>query len=354
MAPKSKSAGAAGLVASLAGKVAESARHEPAPGTMHRGLQLVSDAMAAQSNPVPGKTGVSGYAEFDPRDTYEIGARVVLPLNQIIENPLNPRFHIIPSEIQTLVKSIGQSGQQEAVQVYAADEHGKFMLKSGHRRAKALAILGRATAKAEVVARSGSALTEYKQAREINTEHKSQSHFDDAKRWAQLIEELNIDQSELAQELGIGKSDVSKVLSIGELPDDLQATMAQHLDNFTFSSSYLIYGYWTKTGKNGPATEKLVNSCIEGKLSFRKLKDLVSSSVQAPAERRQQRALSRAAVSGFASGELKAFEGKLTLQLACNDDVQRDALYLGVLGLLEKLDLKVEKAAAQPAPDGVS
>ena len=357
--PQAKSRGPnpklAFLSAGLSRTVEKQAEEQALPSG---GLGLLHKLAAVEKPAAPPPVGgaevdQAGYAAFDPAADYPVGAHIVLPLNRVIENPLNPRFYYPKSEIQSLAKSLGQNGQLTSVQVYPANADGKFMLKSGHRRVRALGDLGRRAVNVEVVAKGAGVLQEYKEAREINLEHKSQSHFDDAKLWTRIIEQENVGQVELAKTLGLDKTDISKTLSIGELPEDLKAKMAEHLPLFGFTASYLVYGYWAKSGKNETATEKVVNQVIEGRMSTRKLKGLVDAAVRPEPERKQTRALSRAEVKGFANGELKAFDGKLTLQLDIFDDEKRDLWYLKVLGVFDELELQVEKAATNANPPGL-
>lgn len=288
----------------------------------------------------------AGYARFAPGKTYAVGDRITLPLDKVIENPNNPRVFYFDSQMSSLVKSIAQHNQLTAVQVYPADDSGRFMLKSGHRRTRSLKFLNKQHVNVEVVPAQGNPLTAYKEARDINVEQRSQTHFDDGVRFSQFLQQkIAEDQKQLSDMLGIPEAEISKCMSVSSLPDDILQTMAEHIENFGLTSAYTVYRFWVKTEKDSLRTLKLVQRVIEGRMSNRQLESLVKESVNIPLGKRRDRALSRAEVSGPGTGELKAFEGKLTLDLSELQDDTRDLIFRRIVGLFKEMGLGVETAA---------
>lgn len=298
-----------------------------------------------------------GYLQYEQAEVYEPGQRVLIPEDLVGDHPLNPRAFFSETALQELVKSIAKTGLQTAVQVYPRNEEGKYVLKSGHRRTRALRLLGHKFIKAEVVAPTGDTLRDYREAREINREHKSHTHIDDAVRFKQLLEEgLVKEQKQLADMLGINQVEVSRHLSIASLPPEALEKMAEYPTQCSFTASYLLYRYWAETKQDNEALQKLIKRVIDGKVSTRQLEQVIASLKDNPSpEKKREHALSRAEFGGFAKGELKAFEGKLTLQLESIPADKRDELFRALIELFQGQGLtvggatKAKPVATEPA-----
>lgn len=277
-----------------------------------------------------------GFATYDPSEAYPPGSRILLPIDRIVENPRNPRVFMSDNGNQTLAHSLASMGQLTAVQVYPADSEGVFMLKSGHRRRVALLSLSRTHIKAEVVVR-GETIEEYKQARALNIEHKTHTHIDDAVRFKEMLDSGEVkDNRRLSEYLGISESEISKLKSIAEIPQELLRVMAENIDNFGVSASYLIYQYWAKYGAELAA--QLIEKVINKKMSVRQLDAWIKATeASSPrADKKRERALSRAEIRGCFTGEVKAFEGKLVMELVTSDEISRDSLFRKIIELLEQ------------------
>jgi ParB/RepB/Spo0J family partition protein len=308
--------------------------------------EISANTAMAGTSPLPSENDTAGYLRYGPNSSYSVGDRITLPLNKVIENPINPRVFYIDGQMSSLVKSIAQHGLLTPVQVYPADEDGNFMLKSGHRRTRSLKFLNRQFVTVEVVPAQDNALTAYKEARDINVEQRSQTHFDDGVRFTQFLNDgVASGQRQLAESMGIPEAEISKCLSIAGLPTDILQAMAEHVECFGLTSAYTVYRFWSKTEKDSPRTLKLVHRVIEGRMSNRQLESLVKDSVNMPPGKRRDRALSRAEVSGLGAGELKAFEGKLTLDLNNLQDESRDLIFRKIITLFKELGLGVDTAA---------
>lgn len=321
-------------------------------GAMSRIQFLAEGTQGKQERAEPlralkGRQVEPGYEEFSQVGEYEPGDRVLLPLDCLAENPNNPRVFYSESALRDLIKSIAKTGLQTAVQVYPKNAQGEHMLKSGHRRARATRVLGHTVIKAEVVAYSGDTLRDYREAREINREHKSHSLLDDAVRFKQLLDNGDVkDQQTLATMLGVTDAEVSKHLSIGVLPMSALEEMAEHQSQCGLTASYLLYRYWVTSEKDDEALLKLVRRVAEGRVTTRQLEQMVQVQKPGPAERRREHAFSRVEVSGYARGELKAFEGKLTLKLESVASDKREALFRHIVKAFEDAGLEVGGATS--------
>lgn len=286
-----------------------------------------------------------GFQIFRDERIYGVGERVKLPLKLVIPDPLQPRAHYPEADLITLKNSLSSEGQLTAVQVYPADEEGNFMLRSGERRTRAMRSLQRDFIDAEIVERPADLFESYRRARAINLEQRSHTHLDDAVRFRELLIKVpNMNQQTLASQLDLSTSTVSKCLSVGELPNDILELMAENISNFGPSAAHAIYRYWTKTGENFHEILTLTQRVIDEKLSVRLLDTFVDASVQKREKLTRDRALSRAVFSGMASGELKAFDGKIKLTLTGLSDQNRSAFFQKIVALFQEQGLSVESA----------
>lgn len=298
----------------------------------------------------PGEARVDvGFQTYSETRIYEIGERIRLPVRLVIPDPLQPRAHYPEGDLISLKNSLSSEGQLTAIQVYPADEQGTFRLRSGERRTRATRALQRTLIDAEIVEKPVDTFECYRRARAINLEQRSHTHLDDAVRFKDLLAAVHgLTQQDLANQLELSASNVSKCLSVGELPKDVLELMAQNISNFGLTASHAIYRYWVKTGEDAHEVYKLAQRVIDDKLSVRMLESFVDSSVEKRGKLTRDRAISRAVFSGnIAEGELKAFDGKLTLTLSRLSDQSRTVFFQKIVALFQEQGLSVDSATPQ-------
>lgn len=299
-----------------------------------------------------------GYAAYVPGQTYPVGTRLELPVDLVAPHPRNPRVHFREAELSTLQLSISAVGQQEDVKVFWNPESNSFMLKSGHRRHLALKRLARPLIKAELVARIEDPVVEYKEARELNTEHSQQNHFDDAVRFQEMMEISGLGQNELAEQLGMSRSAFSKILKLGKLHRPLIDRMAEDPNRFGVEVAYLLALVYERTGADERAqaeVERLIKKRVEGKLTLAQLQALAPKAgraagpvVQAAPTAKRHHPLMRAELSGVAPGEVKAYGDRWELLMKMPSGQKRDTLIQKVLELFEEHGVS-SQAAGLPA-----
>jgi ParB family chromosome partitioning protein len=298
---------------------------------------------------IPSPSGAPpGYLEFQEGVAYPPGSRIWLPLTKTKEHPRNPRYFYFDedSDWKSLLRSLATHGQLEPAQAYEIDELGAFPLKSGHRRRRMLSSLGKTHIAVEIVAPSKSALDDYVQARALNVEHKVQSHFDDAIRFKELLDEgVAPDAQSLALALGIPKSEMSKSLSIAELPHAVIEQLAKNLRNFGLSAAYLIFSYWKKVERDEELTMALVNRAILHEWSVRTLEGMVKehSSTTNISRKKRESALSRVELSGTGTGELKAFDGRISLEIGTLTDEKRNQIFSKIVEVFKNVGIIVDE-----------
>ena len=255
----------------------------------HPGADSVVLASEATDFGLEALEGTPGFVAWAKATGYKPGSILELPLDLLDDNPCNPRRFYLQESIDRLAINLSNIGQQSPIQV-AIQQHasGRFTIIEGHRRVRALRKLGRETVKAIVVDKS-EALDLYKLAFDLNTQRDSQTIFDNAVGWRQLLMEDQVpNQQALASFLGIDETTVSMTLSIAQLPEEVLREMVRHAEHFGLNTSYHIQRYCREKGAG--ATLKLVERVrLEG-LSMRAVAALVRDGEGAPGVERTTRA----------------------------------------------------------------
>lgn len=299
------------------------------------------------------------YRPYVPGMPVRVGDRLAVPLEMVRPNAMNPRVFYFDEDIRDRSISLANDGQLQAVQAYPPSDDGIFELHDGETRWRSLKLVGHQSVELEIVARDPNPLVRFKQARTLNTQRKSQTVFDDAVRFCDLLSQRLVKGNvELATVFGLQEVYVSKVLSIGEMPRSVLERMAHNAEYFGIANAYAMYQYWVAQGRDNQALEKLVNKVIEGKLSVRDVKQLLDQSARPAASvgrpaRKRERPLSRAEIRSGARGELKAFpDGKLQLELSEIPEPSRALLFARILQLFDECGMKYESVGASPDATG--
>jgi ParB family transcriptional regulator, chromosome partitioning protein len=284
------------------------------------------------------------------------GMRLSVRLNLVDENPLNPRAFIIEDDLRDFAENLRANGQLLPALAYFNSQTGRFLLKEGHRRRRGLLLASRPDILLEVLAPATDRLQAFKEARISNTQRRSHTAYDDAVRFRELLEQgLVREQADLAPTFDVNESYVSKVLSLGEMPRTLLEKMVAHESLFGIATGYALGQYYRRKGEG--ATHRLIERIVAGKLTTRQVEQLVRGGDESALTRvnepqRRARALSRATITGGATGELKAFEnGQLKLDVNGLSDEKRDLLFARVLTAFEEIDVTYRapsRANAEP------
>jgi ParB family chromosome partitioning protein len=233
--------------------------------------------------------GTPGFVVWAKATGYKPGSILELSLDLLDDNPCNPRRFYLQESIDRLAINLSNIGQQSPIQVaLQQDASRRFTIIEGHRRVRALRKLGRGMVKAIVVDKS-EALDLYKLAFDLNTQRDSQTIFDNAMAWRQLLAEGRVqNQQALAAFLGVDETTVSMTLSIAQLPEEVLREMVRDAEYFGLNTSYHIQRYWREKGS--AATLKLVERVrLEG-LSMRAVATLVREGEGTPGVERTTRA----------------------------------------------------------------
>jgi ParB family chromosome partitioning protein len=247
-------------------------------GAQHLGSDPVVLASEATDFVPEALEGTPGFVAWAKATGYKPGSILELPIDLLDDNPCNPRRFYLQESIDRLAINLSNIGQQSPIQVALhQDASGRFTIIEGHRRVRALRKLGRGTVKAIVVDKS-EALDLYKLAFDLNTQRDSQTIFDNAMAWRQLLVEGRVQhQQALSAFLGIDETTVA-----------ILREMVRNAEHFGLNTSYHIQRYCREKGS--AATLKLVERVrVEG-LSMRAVSALVREGEGAPGVERTKRA----------------------------------------------------------------
>lgn len=152
----------------------------------------------------------------------EINKVVLIPLNQIICNPYQPRQHFDQEALQELSKSIIANGLLQPVTVRKLEDE-KYELIAGERRTLAFRAIGKEHIPAIVEEFSDQqsavlALIENLQRKDLN-------YFEEANGIAKLMQQLHLSQQQISSRLGKAQSTVANKLRLLRYSSELQQEM---------------------------------------------------------------------------------------------------------------------------------
>ena len=313
-----------------------------------RTVQKVQPIRAKSSGSVnPTSTEYAPYAHGNP---VVPGMRLSVALEIVDENPMNPRAFITSKDIHEFAENLRSSGQLVAGTAYFQND--RFRLKSGHRRRRALQLIGASEIHLDIVHPPNDQLTEFKEERIANTQRRQHTLFDDAVRFGELLKSSQIpNQRALITAFDVTESYVSKVLSIGEMPISLLERMVEHSHVFGLVTGYNVSQVSKARGE--VFARRLIERIIDGKLSSRQVDQVARAELgKAPNEigkiGSRSKTLSRATLTEGATGELKVFEtGQVKLDIRGLPSNKCDLLFARVVRVFDELGLKYQAPTIQ-------
>jgi ParB family chromosome partitioning protein len=140
-----------------------------------------------------------------------------LPVDEIENNPFQPRREFNHDEIASLAESIKNHQQLQPILVRIVD--GKYQLISGERRLRATIHAGLNTIRAEVREADDRLVAEL--AIIENLQRKDLSPIEKAMSFKRYIQEHNCKQDDLARRLSIDRSTIANLMRLLELPQQI-------------------------------------------------------------------------------------------------------------------------------------
>ncbi|MBN3837408.1 ParB/RepB/Spo0J family partition protein [Burkholderia sp. Ac-20344] len=288
---------------------------------------------------VDGIAGSVAYREWCVANNYTPGTPIDLPLASVKASPFNPRHFYRAQSITTLALNLSTQGQQQPVHVTPDYVKGEgFFIVDGGRRTRALRESKESNVKA-IVVDVPQGIESYKLGYDLNTQHETQTVFDDAVVWKRMLSEGHFaSQTALSEQLGVDKSTVTATLSVAELPDAMIEDMLEHPKTFGMNMAYAIVKYYRATGEK--ETSQLIRKIVDEGLSVRKVNDLVKRATDANSANtsNRQRYSERVDINMHGNvkvGDLRLYgDDKLRLELQGLPRDVRDRIQRNIVALL--------------------
>lgn len=147
------------------------------------------------------------------------GQIFLIPQEQIIPNPNQPRKRFDYDELEGLAQSIRQNGILQPITVRQLD-NGRFELISGERRLRAARLVGLSKIPSIVteIDNKNSAIFSLIE----NLQRQDLDFFEEAEAIDRLLSEYGMSRDELAAKLGKARSTISNKLRLLQLPEDMR------------------------------------------------------------------------------------------------------------------------------------
>ncbi len=166
---------------------------------------LLGTPVDEDGNPIPDAEGNRGIETLE------------LAVDQIENNPFQPRREFNPEEIASLAESLKNHQQLQPILVRIVD--GKYQLISGERRLRATIHAGLKTIRAEVREADDRLVAEL--AIIENLQRKDLNPIEKAMSFKRYIEEHKCKQDDLARRLSIDRSTIANLMRLLELPQQI-------------------------------------------------------------------------------------------------------------------------------------
>lgn len=152
------------------------------------------------------------------------GQIFLIPQEQIVPNPNQPRKRFDYDELEGLAQSIRQNGILQPITVRQTDD-GRFELVSGERRLRAARLVG--------LTKIPSIVTEVDEKKSAvfslieNLQRQDLDFFEEAEAIDRLISDYGMSRDELSRKLGKAQSTLSNKLRLLRLPEDMRYRLSR-------------------------------------------------------------------------------------------------------------------------------
>jgi ParB family transcriptional regulator, chromosome partitioning protein len=158
----------------------------------------------------------------DISGSYVAGAIANIPLDNIEQNPFQPREEFDESALQELAESISEQGIIQPLTVRKMG-YDKYQLISGERRFRASKIAGLSTVPAYIRVANDEQMLEWALIENIQRENLNSIEI--AISYNRLLEECDLTQDELSKRVGKNRTTVSNYIRLLKLPAEIQASL---------------------------------------------------------------------------------------------------------------------------------
>ncbi|MEW2912091.1 ParB/RepB/Spo0J family partition protein [Leisingera sp. JC11] len=254
--------------------------------TKPRGLGRGLSALMADVNPAP----VSTQAEA-PRN-----AEVLVPIENVVANPNQPRRQFLQEDLDDLTASIKEKGVLQPL-IVRPRSGGKFEIVAGERRWRASQAAQ--LHEVPVLIRDYSDLEMMEVAIIENIQRSDLNAMEEAQSYKQLMEKFGHTQEKMAEALGKSRSHIANLVRLLHLPQDVQILVQERK---------LSAGHARALITSDNASE-LAAKIVKGGLSVRATEALVkkdAAGIQAGGAKKPRKAPEKDADTRALEGDLSA------------------------------------------------
>ncbi len=176
---------------------------------------------------MPRKTGLGrGLDALIGQERPAIGEVNLIPLEQIVPNPRQPRSQVDAAELEELAASIKTHGVLQPVIVTYDEEKQQYTLIAGGRRLLAAEQAGLTAIPA--IVRQASEQQRLELALIENLQRTDLSPLEAAEAYRQLAEDFGLSHEEIAAQVGKSRAAVSNTLRLLKLPDEVKKALMEN------------------------------------------------------------------------------------------------------------------------------
>jgi len=205
-----------------------------------------------------------------------------VPVGEILPGAMQPRNGMDDDTLNELAESIRENGIMQPLVVRPRD--GGYELIAGERRWRASQMAGLTTV--PIVIRDVDDRTALELALVENLQRENLDPIEEAKGYAQLMDQFDLTQEEVAIRVGKNRATVANTLRLIRLPAEVQAYVRDGL----FSSGHAKAILGLKNAKDQIAAAKRV---IKKELSVRQTEELVAALSQASSDKTKRSSTSK-------------------------------------------------------------
>ena len=209
----------------------------------------------------------------DNNEEQKEGGVTIVRLTEVEPNPAQPRKSFETEPLEALAESISQHGIIQPIVVRPKD--GMYMIVTGERRWRAARMAGLSEVPVIIIEADDRKAAEL--ALVENLQRKDLNPVEEARAYADLIEEYSYTQEEIAKKVGRSRSSVTNSLRLLDLPDAVLEKLA--LGEITEGNAKVLLGI-----KDAEKLTKAAETVIAKELSVRETEKLVKALNEEPKE----------------------------------------------------------------------
>ncbi len=147
-----------------------------------------------------------------------------IPVDQIAENPHQPRVHFSPSDLEDLLQSIKEHGILQPLLVTRKDD-GSYELIAGERRFRCAKMLGMKSVPA--VVRTATEQQKLELALIENIQRSNLNAIEEARAFNSFVELFGLTQDEIGKRVGKSRSYVANTMRLMDLDHEIQQALME-------------------------------------------------------------------------------------------------------------------------------